>query len=64
MKSFPNFLLSKNNALIELKPKKYVNKAVDDFLPALKFVPEWLASSKLMKKLRFALFTDNCANFV
>ena len=27
------------------------DKAVDDFLPALKFVPKWFITSKLVKKL-------------
>ena len=35
------------------------DKAVDDFLPALKFVPDWFVSSKMIKKLHDALFADN-----
>ena len=27
------------------------NKAVNDFLPALKFVPDWFVKSKMVKKL-------------
>ena len=34
-------------------------KSVDDFLPALKFVPDWFVSSKLIKNLHSALFTDD-----
>ena len=35
------------------------DKAADDFLPALKFVPDWFVSSKMIKKLHDALFADN-----
>ena len=35
------------------------DKAVDDFLPVLKFVPSWFVTSKMIKNLQNALFTDN-----
>ena len=35
------------------------DKAVDDFLPALKFVPDWFVTSKMIKRLHNALFTDD-----
>ena len=35
------------------------DKAVDDFLSALKFVPDWFVTSKIIKKLHNALFTDD-----
>ena len=35
------------------------DKAADDFLPALKFVPDWFVSSKMIKKLHDTLFADN-----
>ena len=33
-------------------------KAVDDFLQALKFVPNWTVTSKRIKKLLTALYAD------
>ena len=33
--------------------------AVDDFLPALKFVPDWFVTGKIIKKLHDALFSDD-----
>ena len=44
------------------------HKAVDDFLPALKFVPVWFVTSKMIKKLDalFAnvilFFDEDCGN--
>ena len=35
------------------------HKAVDDFLPALKFVPDWFFTSKMIKKFHNVLFTDD-----
>ena len=32
---------------------------VDDFLPALKFVPDWFVTGKIIKKLHDALFSDD-----
>ena len=34
------------------------DKAVDDCLTALQFVPDWFDTSKLIKKLYTALYTD------
>ena len=34
------------------------DEAVDDFLPALKFVLDWFVTSKMIKKLHNALFAD------
>ena len=34
-------------------------KAVDDFLPALKFVPDWCVTSKTIKKLHNTSVTGN-----
>ena len=34
------------------------DKAFDDFLPALKFVPDWFATSKMIKKLHNDLFEE------
>ena len=33
--------------------------AVDDFLPALKFVTNWFVKSKMIKKLHNASFADD-----
>ena len=41
------------------KTQKMCDKAVDDFLPALKFVPDWFVTSKLIKKLHNAPFADD-----
>ena len=35
------------------------DKVVDDFLPALKFIPNWFVTSKMIKKLHNTLFTDD-----
>ena len=35
------------------------DKAVDDFLAALKFVPDLFLTSKMIRKLRNALFADD-----
>ena len=35
------------------------NKAVDDFLPALKIFPEWFVTNKVITKLLTALFADD-----
>ena len=35
------------------------NKAVDDFLPASKFVLDWFVSSKMIKTFLTALYSDN-----
>ena len=35
------------------------DKVVVDFLPALKFVPNWFVTSKMIKKLHNTLFTDD-----
>ena len=42
----------------QYKIKKISDKAVDDLLVALKFVPDWFFTSKMIKKL----FTDLCAD--
>ena len=34
------------------------DKAVDDFLPTLNFVPDWFVTSKMIKKLFTALHAD------
>ena len=34
------------------------DKAVDDCLPALKFVPDWFVTSKMIKKVFTALHAD------
>ena len=39
--------------------QKMCNKAVDDFLPASKFVLDWFVSSKMIKTFLTALYSDN-----
>ena len=39
--------------------QRMCDKAVDDFLAALKFVPDWFVTSKIIKKLHNALFIDD-----
>ena len=34
------------------------DKAIDNFLTALKFIPDWLFMSKMIKKLHGTLFAD------
>ena len=41
------------------KTQEMCNKAVDDFLPTLKFVPNWFITSKMIKRLYNALFADD-----
>ena len=41
------------------KYQKISDKAVDDFLPAFKFVLDWFVTSKKIKKLHNALFADD-----
>ena len=41
------------------KTQEMFTKFVDDFLLALKFVPNWLVTSKMIKKLLTALYVDD-----
>ena len=41
------------------KPQEMCEKAVDPYLLALKFVPDWFATSKVIRKLDNVLFSDN-----
>ena len=41
------------------KTQKMCDKAVDDFLPTWKFVPDWLVTSKMIKKLYNTVFADD-----
>ena len=41
------------------KTQKMCGKAVDDFLPAVNFADDWFVTSKMIKKLHNALFTDD-----
>ena len=47
------------------KNQQMCNKAVDDFLPALKFVPHRFVTSKMIKKVFTILYVDdnNILNF-
>ena len=39
------------------------DKAVDNFLSALKFVPDWFVTSKMIKNLDDAIFSDDILFF-
>ena len=41
------------------KTQKICAKSVDNFLPTLKFVPDWVFKSKMIKKRYNALFSDD-----
>ena len=41
------------------KTQEICDKAADDFLLALKFVPDWFVTNKMIKKLDNALFTED-----
>ena len=41
------------------KTQEMCDKAIDDFLPALKFVPDWFVTNKMIKKVLTASFTDD-----
>ena len=48
----------------QYKTQQMCDKAVDDCLAALKFVPNWFVTSKTIKKLFTVLYTDeNIPNF-
>ena len=42
----------------QYKTQQICDKAVDDCLAALKFVPDWFATSKIIKKLFTDLYAD------
>ena len=43
----------------QYKTQEMCDKIVDDLLPALKFVPDWFVTSKMIKKLLTALYADD-----
>ena len=46
------------------KSQRTCDEAVDDSLPALRFVPDWFVTMKTFKKLLTALYADdNVLNF-
>ena len=56
-------VVSEDPFLIVYCPDKYktqsmCDEAVDDSLAALKLVPDWFVTSKVIKKLHTALYTD------
>ena len=44
--------------LDQYKTQKMCDKVIDDFLPALKFAPDWFVLSKMIKKLSTDLYAD------
>ena len=56
-------VVSKDHFLIVYCPDKYItqkmaDKAVDDFLAALKLTPNWIVTSKMIKEFFTALHAD------
>ena len=41
------------------KTQRMRDEAVDDSLPALKLIPDWFVTSKMIKKLYTALYAHN-----
>ena len=59
-KSISNDLFKLKSFLYRYKTEEMSNnKAADDFLPALKFVPDWFLTIKMIKKIDDALFTND-----
>ena len=44
--------------------RELCDKAVDAFLPVLKFVPYWFVTSKILKKLYDVVFSNDAIVFV
>ena len=42
------------------KIQRICNEAVDDSLAALKLIPDWFVTSKMIEKLYTALYADEC----
>ena len=42
----------------QYKTEQMFDKAIDDFLPTLNFVPDWLVICKMIKNLFTALYVD------
>ena len=58
-----NTVIPEDPSLIIYCPDKYetqrmCDEAVDDCVPALKFVPDWFVTSKRIKNLFTALYAD------
>ena len=45
--------------LDRIKTQEMYDKAIDSFLPTLKFVPDWFVTSKIIKKLDDDLFSND-----
>ena len=41
------------------KTQKICSEAVDDFLGALKFIPDWFVTRKMLEKFHDAFFTND-----
>ena len=46
------------------KTQEMCDKAVDEFLPALKFVPDWFVTNKILEKLNDVLFVNDDIIFI
>ena len=54
----------RKHCLDRYKTQEMCDKAVDDFLPALKFFPGWFVTKKMVKKLDDDLFCNDDIIFV
>ena len=45
------------------KTQRMCDEAVDDSLPALKLIPDWFVTSKMIKKLYTAFYTNSLLFF-
>ena len=62
-------IVSLYSFLIVHCPSKYItqklsDEVVDDFLAAFKLIPDWLVTSKVIKKLYTALYSDDGYSFL
>ena len=58
------FYILFNSKTERYKTQKMCDEAVDDCLAALEFIHDWLATSKMIKKLYAALYADDGLFFV
>ena len=53
------FYILFNSKTDRYKTQKMCDEAVDDYLAALEFIPDWFATSKMIKKLYTAFYADD-----
>ena len=52
------------HCLDRYQTQKVFDKTVDEFVPVLKFVPDWFVTSNIIKKLHDALFANQYTIFI